>query len=348
MAATAPQRSTQLAPTNKPASPPQPVHDSSQFANLLDSDRFEHMWRVASMFSQSALIPDHFRGKPADCFVGLQMAVRLGIDPFMFLQSCYVVHGKPGIEAKMAIALANNSGKLHGPITYEMSGEGDTRACKASAVMKETGEKVSMTVDMKTVKAEGWLKNDKWKNMPDVMFRYRSAMWLIRTHFPEVILGMQSAEELEDVNTIDGPQPQPLRLKPSTLDELTGHLEGTTGNEQQQRQGAKADTAAEETGPAAASHEEAGEGAGDHSETPPEGAGSRPPAGWVERTRLFITDSEDFAACRRAYDEACGPQGRYQLTEDEYASVTEAWQARSQVEQKRAAGKPKGGQGRML
>ena len=35
--------------------------------------------------------------------------------------------------------------------------------------------------------------------MPEIMFRYRSAMILIRTHCPEVIMGMQSREELEDV-----------------------------------------------------------------------------------------------------------------------------------------------------
>ena len=31
------------------------------------------------------------------------------------------------------------------------------------------------------------------------MLRYRSATWLIRTHCPEVLLGMQSSEEIQDV-----------------------------------------------------------------------------------------------------------------------------------------------------
>lgn len=79
------------------------------------------------------------------------------------------------------------------------------------------------------------------------------------------------------------------------------------------------------------------------------GEGSRPPEGWVERTRMFIAGSEDFQAARNAYDEACGPNRKYELSEDEHAIITDAWNLRSQVEQKRQArdGKAKG-QGRLV
>ena len=35
--------------------------------------------------------------------------------------------------------------------------------------------------------------------MPEQMLRYRSATWLIRLHCPEVLLGMQASEEIQDV-----------------------------------------------------------------------------------------------------------------------------------------------------
>ena len=52
---------------------------------------------------------------------------------------------------------------------------------------------------MDTARKEGWIKNSKYKTMPEQMLRYRSATWLIRTHCPEVLLGMQSSEEIQDV-----------------------------------------------------------------------------------------------------------------------------------------------------
>jgi hypothetical protein len=53
-------------------------------------------------------------------------------------------------------------------------------------------------------KAEGWsTKNgSKWKTMPDLMLRYRSATFLIRCTAPEIGLGLQTAEEIHD--TVEG------------------------------------------------------------------------------------------------------------------------------------------------
>ena len=72
------------APAERPK--PMPVHDESEFAQLLDSDRFAQMFRIANAFSESTLIPEVFQGKPANCFVALQMAVRLRVDPMMLMR----------------------------------------------------------------------------------------------------------------------------------------------------------------------------------------------------------------------------------------------------------------------
>jgi hypothetical protein len=94
--------------------------------------------------------------------------------------------------------LANQSGIFKGPIRYRIEGTGDLKSWTAFATVASTGDVIEMTVSMTMVKAEKWDSNPKWKTMPDVMGRYRSAMFLIRTHCPEVIMGLPSREELED------------------------------------------------------------------------------------------------------------------------------------------------------
>jgi len=115
-------------------------------------------------------------------------------------QKMYVVRGKPAIEAQLAIALANRSGVFSGPIEYQFEGEGKTRKCTAIAILVKTKKRVEATVTWETVEKEGWNSREgsKWLTMPDLMFRYRSAMWLIRTYCPEVILGLHSRDEIED------------------------------------------------------------------------------------------------------------------------------------------------------
>lgn len=181
------------------------VSDDSPFANLLDTGRFDHLWRVSCLFSKSALVPEHFRGHTEDCFIGVQMAIRLGVDPFMMLQNTYVVHGKPGMEAKLCIALINSSGLFVDPLDYEVVGTdpfAPDYKVRAFATRKSTGKLVQGTwVDWKTVRAEGWesKSGSKWKTIPALMFCYRAATFFGRLHCPERLMGMQTREELEDV-----------------------------------------------------------------------------------------------------------------------------------------------------
>jgi len=189
-------------------------------ACLLNPAVFNHIWRVATAYSRSMLVPTHFRGKPDDCFVACQLAMRLQVDPFMLMQRMYVVNGKPGMEAQLAIALTNARGVFRDRIRWKFDGEGMDRQCTAFAHDRVTGELLEQTVTMKVAKAEGWIDKagSKWKTMPDMMLQYRSASWLVRTACPEVLAGLYTVDELRDVIDVDY---EPAKNSPS-LDALAG------------------------------------------------------------------------------------------------------------------------------
>ncbi|MFQ5483043.1 MAG: hypothetical protein ACE5ER_09815 [Nitrospinaceae bacterium] len=164
---------------------------------------FHEVTIAAERYARSSLVPDRFRGKPDDCFVAIQLAARQNVDPLMLMQHSYVVHGSPGIEGKYAIALMNARGPFKGGVQFEYSGEGDTRKCVAWAIHAKTGQRCEAKVDMEMVKANGWDKNSKWTSMRDQMFAYRSGAFLARIYCPEVLMGMQTVEELEDIKIIN-------------------------------------------------------------------------------------------------------------------------------------------------
>ena len=165
-------------------------------ANMLYGPGFQRLVDLADLFSQATIIPEQFRKQPANCLVAMQMALRLGVDPLAFLQESYVVNGRPGIEAVMAIALANQSGVFATRICYQLQGAGDTRSCTAWALNRR-GERLSQTVTIGMAKAEGWYgkSGSKWRTLPDLMLQYRAAMFLIRLHAPEVLLGMEIRQD---------------------------------------------------------------------------------------------------------------------------------------------------------
>lgn len=174
---------------------------------LFNTDQFDHLWRVANLFAKSDLVPVQYKGKTENCMIVLQMAHRLNVDTMMFMQNTYVVHGKPGMEAKLVIALVNSRGPFSGPIQWKLEGEGDKRSCTAYATHKVTDQICRTTVDWKMVKGEGWDKNQKWHTMTDLMFQYRSATFLARLYAPECIMGMKTVDEIYDVEVISDPVP---------------------------------------------------------------------------------------------------------------------------------------------
>lgn len=96
---------------------------------LLDTSRFEHMQRVATVMARSTLMPDSLwqegtkdKKTPlpyeqilSNCFLVVNQAVRWGLDPFAVAQCVSVVHGKLCYEGKLVAAVldAKMAIKLH-------------------------------------------------------------------------------------------------------------------------------------------------------------------------------------------------------------------------------------------
>lgn len=164
-------------------------------------DSFELGQRMARVFSESSLVPKQYQGNIGNCMIALNMAHRMKSDPLMVMQNLVLVHNVPTFEAKFAIACFNATGK-YSAIKYKEVGERgkDSWGMVAYAIEKTTGdlcEGPAITIGM--AKAEGWYnQNPKWKNIPDLMLRYRSASWFIRTTDPGVMMGFQTREEVED------------------------------------------------------------------------------------------------------------------------------------------------------
>ena len=170
-------------------------------------EAYKLLWNMSVMFSKTALVPEIFRNKPEDCAVAINMAVRLKADPLMVMQNMYIVYGSPAWSSKFLISTFNQCGK-YSSIKYKMVGNKgtDDYGCIAYATELATGEKLEgPLVTIGLSKHEGWYnkKGSKWVSMPEQMLRYRAAAWFIRTTAPELSMGLQTKEEMDDVKEKD-------------------------------------------------------------------------------------------------------------------------------------------------
>ena len=165
----------------------------------------------------------------SNCVLALNMAQRIQADPLMIMQNLYIVEGRPGWSSQFVIASINACGKFS-PLRFTVEDKGakevewttvvwegpqgqrrkrevqhkatiQNRECTAWAIEKATGERLEgPSVSMEMAVAEGWFgKNgSKRQTMPDVMLRYRAASFFGKLYAPELLMGLQTAEEVHD------------------------------------------------------------------------------------------------------------------------------------------------------
>lgn len=165
---------------------------------------FEAAMRMAKALSSSSIVPVAYQGEKGlpNCIIALEMANRMGASPMMIMQNLYIVHGNPGWSSKFLISCLNSCGRFS-PLRYEQESENTEKwRCRAYAVDKATGETLKGAwVSLEMARTEGWITKpgSKWKTMPELMLQYRAAAFFQRAYAPEISMGMQTAEEVQDV-----------------------------------------------------------------------------------------------------------------------------------------------------
>lgn len=179
--------------------------------SIFSSDAFEHAQRVAKMLMTSSLVPKEFQNNIQNTMIAMELAHRIGMSEIQVMQNLYVVHGKPSWSSTFIIGAINSGGRFE-PLKFDVTGEGDSLKCIAWTTEKGKQERIEgPAVTFKMAKAEGWVDKNgsKWKTMPELMIRYRAAAFFGRLFCPEIMLGMQTADEVQDVSYQDLSQERP-------------------------------------------------------------------------------------------------------------------------------------------
>ena len=198
------------------------VSASNSNTNLFAFTDVNQAFKFSDMLSRSGIVPEQFKNNAAACLIAVDMAARLRRNPLEVMQNMYVVHGRPGFSASFLISLINSCG-LFERLKFEFSGKPDSDefGCRAWTIERASGEKlVGPLVTLKMAKDEGWAKNNaaKWRNMPEVMLRYRAASFFSRAYCPDLIGGMYSADDNLEQEVYADTTPQTQQAQPENTE----------------------------------------------------------------------------------------------------------------------------------
>src|SRR5262245_31083216 len=225
-----------LMPNLTPARLPVPTGRGLQFNSIDD------LFRLARCVVQSGLAPKGMNEQAV--LISMQLGMELGLTPLASLQSIAVINGHPGLYGDAALALVRGSGLCE---SYEQSieGEGEHRAAVVSS--KRVGQRLLLTrFSMADARRAGLASKEIWKQYPDRMLLFRARGVNLRDNFGDVLRGLRTAEELQDIPA-DAPAARPLDPPPPPpSEEGAAALEAWRANDLADKMAAQVDGLATE------------------------------------------------------------------------------------------------------
>lgn len=236
--------------------------DSSTSAESIffNTQAFDLALRAAKLLSSSSIVPVAYRSWDEkksqenpnalpNCVVALNMAQRMKKDPLMVMQNLHIIEGRPSWSSPWIIACINETKRFTTlkfqlrdlgvqEVSYvattwvdrkpEKSTKKETIKnveCIAYAIERSTGERIeSPPVTMEMAVKEGWFSKtgSKWQTMPELMLRYRAASFFGRLNTPELLMGLPSVEEAEDIIDINPAPKKETQAKEHQV--VPGHI----------------------------------------------------------------------------------------------------------------------------
>ena len=176
--------------------------ESSIYKN---TDSFEFAQRQAKSLCESNLVPISYQGQKGlpNCLVALEMSKRMNLSPLTVMQNLNIIHGRPTWSAQFISSQIMGCGRFEN-FDYLVKGEGETLEVQCIAKRIADQKLIKGTaVSMKMARLEGWTKNPKYSSMPELMLRNRAATFFGRQYIPDLLLGVQTSEEVVDIQPLD-------------------------------------------------------------------------------------------------------------------------------------------------
>lgn len=173
-------------------------------------------------------VPKHLRENPGACLALSVQAYEWQINPFALANKSYVVNDRLCYEASLYQTVVTRRAPIVGRIKMEFAGDAAKRTCRVWAELSDGTGTVEYTSPQFGVINP---KNSPlWKNDPDQQLFYFSVRSFARRHFPDVMMGIYTVDEMMD-NTVETVRTVDARPKTERLAERLGATNTTQASD---------------------------------------------------------------------------------------------------------------------
>lgn len=186
---------------------------------------------MAGALVRAEMVPKHFLGSVEKTTVAILAGLEVGLPPITAVQSIYIINNMPCLFGDGLIGVVRGSGLLE---DIEEHMEFDDKGLPMLSVcrVKRKGEKTWTEHTLTRAQAQRagwWAKSGPWTQTPQRMMQLRPRSWCLRDKFADVLKGLHSAEEVEDMvdvtprgsATVAEPEPRRADFQPPAPTDAT-------------------------------------------------------------------------------------------------------------------------------
>ena len=162
---------------------------------MLEPKSLTEAMEFSEVLSKSGLVPDAYRGKPANVLVAIQWGYEVGLPPMQALSNINVINGKATLWGDGLVAVCKKHPDYYGMKEWL---EGDTAYCSVKRKVKDIVEETLREFSIEDATKAGLMNKMNWKNYAKRMLQQRARGFALRDAFPDAIKGIITTEEAID------------------------------------------------------------------------------------------------------------------------------------------------------
>ena len=165
------------------------IPDQPQQGNTLESQM-----SYARAVSTASMLPENYRGKPADIMLAVGLGSSMGLSPAESLYRISVIKGRPTASAELIAANVRKAG-------HRLRVHGDETTSTATIIRADDPDyEFTVTRDLAWAERMGLARNDNYRKQSGTMLQWRAITAVARLACPEALYGVAyTADEMEDV-----------------------------------------------------------------------------------------------------------------------------------------------------
>lgn len=188
---------TQTAVAKRDDAPKPALASGGKLAALVPQS-IDEAYRLSQALARGGdMVPKHFQDKPEQIMAAVLRGMEVGLAPMQALSNIAVINGRATIWGDAIPALMQRKGHQ---IDVQVTGEGEGMVATATLIRADTGQTIVRTFSVEDAKKAGlWGKQGPWQQYPKRMLSHRARAWAVRDGAADALMGLEVAEEQQDV-----------------------------------------------------------------------------------------------------------------------------------------------------